>query len=128
MQINGWSLDDLDLWLTIGSESESVPAPQSNQFSIEGLTLEGASWSHGVIQLTDELRCKLPISSLTWRERAKQDAPSASSCVSHMSLPMYLNEGRGVVVAVLHVHVSSAVLAVPWAQRGVCVLLQGVAH
>jgi Dynein heavy chain C-terminal domain len=127
LQINGWSLDDLDLWLEIGHESQDgqLHVSQSNGFLVEGLTLEGASWSQaGGITLTDELRCKLPVSSFTWKERSKLEATSHCD----MSLPMYLNQGRGVVVAVLYVHVSREVLAVPWAQRGVCVLLQDVVH
>lgn len=84
--------------------------------------MEGAKWIEGIISLTDDLRCKLPKSSLVWKIRS---ASHASGIQSHaLTMPMYLNEGRGHVVSVLYVQVPSNVSSVTWAQRGVCILLQ----
>lgn len=99
--------------MEIGKEANTV-----NGFPIEGLILEGAVLVSGIIRLTDELRCVLPRSQLTWLPR--NDLTNMNT----ITLPLYLNEGRVSLISEIHVEISKDVSKVACAQRGVSILAQ----
>ena len=70
-QVNRWSLEDLELFLELGSGA-GTQAESSQETVVEGLLLEGAKWANGTLQLSDELRCSLPPSKLRWQLKGQR--------------------------------------------------------
>ncbi len=132
LQANEWSLEDLELYLDIGAaaassggEASSHHAPSAGQDSIvAGLMLEGARYVAGDgVQLSDQLRSKLPDSHLRWR--LKTDAAArATSATTYVELPLYLNSSRTSLLADVLLAVPSSVPRHVWAQRGVGIIMQ----
>eukprot|EP01041_Mallomonas_annulata_P000303 gene303-544_t len=124
-QMNKWSLEELELYLEIGSgggDGSSSSSSSSSSTIVEGLVLEGASWRDGNdagLSLSSELRCTLPPSRLRWCRR--QDKVAAGD---FCSFPVYLNELRTSLVVDVLVRLPSAVNRHVWAQRGTAFVLQ----
>jgi hypothetical protein len=117
-------LDDIELFLEINTEPTSEGA-------IEGMVVEGAnvdthaaSKGH-VLQLSEDLRNSLPVSSLQWRPKAHANSNNAQAADGvYRVLPLYLNDTRVHLLAEVRVCVSAAVPAHVWRQRGVAILIQ----
>lgn len=85
--------------------------------------LEGARHVAGEgVQLSDQLRSKLPDSHLRWR--LKTDAERASGSTTYVELPLYLNSSRTSLLADVLLAVPSSVPRHVWAQRGVGIIMQ----
>jgi len=112
--VKKWSLEELELFLEI--EKTEIESEQDT--IIEELVLEGAIWINESIKLSDELRCKLPPSRLTWR--LKNQRPSGS----YIQFPIYLNEARNSLVAEVLVATSKDIAAHQWATRSVAFTMQ----
>ena len=118
LQTKRWPLDELELLLEVGQTSSESAA----DLVVEGLVLEGgASWVDGSLRLTDALRCPLPPSRLRWILRSASPGKGQT-----LRLPVYLNEGRGVLVAEVLLALSDGGPSVPShvaSQRGVSIIL-----
>jgi hypothetical protein len=115
-QANKWSLEELELSLEIGeTKCEGV-----HDTIVEGLTLEGASWTQSSFVLTSDLRCRLPPSRLRWCLRHSQQEKRG------MYFPIYLNESRSSVVVEVLVKPPAHIPEHVWSQRGVGFILQVV--
>jgi hypothetical protein len=131
--VNKWSLEDLELYLEIdcGGDGSAGSSDAAGATLVEGLVLEGAQFDSAAssIRLSEELRCRLPLSRLSWRR--KQDRPvSVNSSIgteqtqgSYQLFPLYLNEGRGSLVAQVLLQTPGAVPKHVWSQRGVAFVM-----
>jgi dynein heavy chain 1, cytosolic len=121
-QTNSWNLEELELYLDINQQTSY---PQRDGFVAEGFLLEGAEYLPSAeIALTDKLRSRLPLSSLRWQLRSS----SAATGKETVAVPLYLNEERKAVLAIVHVEISKSISRTAWAQRSVSILLQVAAH
>ena len=123
----------LDFNVSIGSNQSHGPgsgAGSGYDGFIEGLFLEGAKMSADgsvgpFLDLSEELKTRLPLSKLQWRQRSVTATSSPAGSIS-LQLPIYLDDSRSQSVAVVHVLVNEAVPRTVWAQRGVALVLQNV--
>ena len=86
---HGWSLEELDLVVKLG-----VSKLQDDQsFIIEGLNLEGYSWSQDIQDLiaSASLSEKLPPVTLRWTRIGENDGKDLSNATQ---IPVYLNSER----------------------------------
>ena len=90
---------------------------------MEGLLLEGAQFSNNSIQLSDQLKCKLPLSQLKWRLKTSRSAGD-----NVVLFPLYLNDSRTSLVAEVLLSVPKGVPAHVWAQRGVAIVMQATLY
>ncbi|KAK4688349.1 dynein cytoplasmic 1 heavy chain, partial [Tremellales sp. Uapishka_1] len=105
----GWSLEQL----VLSVEIEEIDGPEA--FIIEGLRLEGASWSNGHLILNDGQSTVLSPSQLSWRKR--DTVPEKK--VNEVNLPVYLNGDRSDVLFSVDLAVKGLGQNVI-AQRGAC--------
>lgn len=85
---------------------------------ILGLTLQGASWTSGRLQLNEGQATLLPPSLLTWRRR--DEVPQTSGAII-VNLPVYLNGDRSDVLFSVDLETEEEGVDV-FAQRGVCLI------
>jgi dynein heavy chain 1 len=85
-QRNGWSLEELQMELDL----EQVDSSNANAFAISGLSIEGARWHEGGIQLSNDPATKLGPSQIRWVRKSDATPPTATTVV----LPVYLNSDR----------------------------------
>jgi hypothetical protein len=126
-QVNQWSLEDLELSLEIDHDHHDA---KNNNIGIiiEGLVLEGASYNgkSQSIELSESLRCRLPLSRLCWRRKQNNDD-------KRLVFPLYLNDSRRVLVSNIyldHTKNFSNLDIIPkyiWSQRGVAFIMQSFA-
>ncbi|KAL7421138.1 dynein heavy chain [Cryptotrichosporon argae] len=107
----GASLERLGLVLEIEG------AASGDLFAIEGLHLQGASWTHGRVGLNDGDAVALGPSQLVWRLRDAHAEASAAG-TGTVNLPVYLYADR--VDVLFSVDLPADVGADVVAQRGVC--------
>ncbi|KAG9023665.1 hypothetical protein FRB95_012647 [Tulasnella sp. JGI-2019a] len=85
---NSWSLETLYLNLDLEASSGSAG------FTIEGLGLEGASWSEQQLAINDGQSIRLPPCQIRW----VQQVPDGETSTSLVNLPVYLNTDRSDVL------------------------------
>ncbi|WWC91126.1 uncharacterized protein L201_006067 [Kwoniella dendrophila CBS 6074] len=105
----GWSLEQLELSVQI----ENIGSQDS--FAIQGLNLQGASWSTDHLTLNDGKSVSLKPSQITWKRRDE----GASKTTNLVNLPVYLNGDRSDVLFSIDLETEGETQAVV-AQRGVC--------
>ncbi|KIR72005.1 dynein heavy chain 1, cytosolic [Cryptococcus deuterogattii CA1014] len=110
----GWSLEQLVLGMDI-SQTDSQDA-----FAVQGLTLQGASWTSGRLQLNEGQATLLPPSLLTWRRRDKVPQTSGATMVN---LPVYLNGDRSDLLFSVDLETEEEGVDV-FAQRGAALLVE----
>lgn len=118
-QVQKWALDQIELYLEI----DSGKADSCQESVVEGLLLEGAKFTDGVLRLSEELRCSLPPSKLIWRlksDRVEGEEP--------LKFPFYLNDNRNdksvIVVLIDKTKCDAAVEKHVWVQRSVGFIMQ----
>ena len=120
-QTNGWSLEELELFLDIG-----INAVEGTMDTvIEGVVLESAHWSAGTgVVLSTDLRCPLPPSRLRWYTSAarKEKYPET------ITLPVYLNDSRSSLVVEVFLPAPKTLSKLALAQRGVALVMQVTEH
>jgi hypothetical protein len=115
MQVNNWSIEDLELYLEIGQETrEGV-----HDTILENLLLESAEWdaARGLV-ISSTLRCQLPKSRARWRLHDQRPEKK------YGKFPVYLSESRTVVAVEVFVEVGTNIPECVWAQRGVAFVMQ----
>ncbi|OWZ39026.1 dynein heavy chain 1, cytosolic [Cryptococcus neoformans Tu259-1] len=105
----GWSLEQLVLGMDISQTGGQ------DAFAVQGLTLQGASWACGRLQLNEGQSILLPPSQLTWRRH--DEAPQTSG-TTMVNLPVYLNGDRSDVLFSVDLEADEGDDVI--AQRGVC--------
>jgi len=127
-QVNGWSLEDVELELLLDEPSTSASSMPDTL--LHGVTLEGAHWDGRTLSLSDQLVCPLPTCRLRWSLKPGRgpstSAPTspAPASASRVSLPLYLTSLRASLMGEVRLCVPSTLPATVWAQRGVAVVLQ----
>lgn len=121
MQLNQWSLEDLELYLDI--DGDKLHESRSFDTTVHGLVLQGAAWAQGEQRLvfSDDLRFSVPVSKLKWRLKSHTETQSNAHATS---IPMYINENRKQLVSQVFVSTSAEIAGVHWAQRSVAFVLQ----
>ena len=91
--------------------------------TVKGLLLEGASWAHGSLCLSSDLRCHLPASRLRWNLKSGFDGSNTEG-ENRILFPLYLNDLRTVLVAELYVVPPRDIPVEVWSQRGASFIIQ----
>lgn len=128
MQLNKWSLEDVELVLHFGtSSSMGKESGAMADALVEGAMLEGASWNSAseAIELSEKLHCPLPPCYLRWSLKT-QRAHTVTAEQRLVAFPLYLTSQRTSLVNEVLIAVPAALPAHVWAQRGVAVILQAV--
>jgi len=108
-----WSLETLDLRLDV----ERVNDPGA--FIVDGLVLEGASWSSDMLGLNDGESVRLNPSQIRWVQVESDKTPA-----SMVTLPVYLNNDRSDVLFTVKLPFNSADGQLV-AMRAVCLTADG---
>lgn len=128
LQVNKWSLEDVELVLHFGNlPTHSSGSSMMHDVIVEGAMLEGAAWNAqaGAVELTEEMHCTLPASYLRWSHKSHRDNLLLSGGDQQLvALPLYLTSQRTVLVAEVLVAVPASLPKHVWAQRGVAVVFQ----
>ncbi|WVN87983.1 uncharacterized protein L203_103180 [Cryptococcus depauperatus CBS 7841] len=105
----GWSLEQLVLGLDVAKTGDS------NSFTIQDLTLQGASWESDHLRLNDGRSISLPSSQITWKRHSHAQMTSG---VTVVNIPVYLNSDRSDLLFSVDLETDEEGDVV--AQRGVC--------
>lgn len=104
-----WSLETLQLRLDVEQTGDN------GAFIVEGLTLEGATWSSDRLVLNDGDAVRIAASQLRW----VQDADPNSSQLKRVNLPVYLNADRSDVLFTIDLPFEGASSSLA-AMRAIC--------
>jgi dynein heavy chain 1 len=95
-QANSWSLEELQLEVTVGGGVEG-----GDSFAVVGLKLQGAQCRNNQLLLASTILSELPPTLLTWARGGMQGAPGGATQSTapvqpsnKISLPVYLNSTR----------------------------------
>ena len=119
-QENKWSLEELDLKFEV-DPSEDVLQNNPLGFIVEGLSIEGASYSKDDmrVKLSESLSSILPRVNLKWVNKIKQQAEDeAEGQIEYIQIPVYLNKQRTTLLFSVRVP-TFGIPAYVWYQRGV---------
>ena len=117
-QINSWSLEELELYLEIGTST----VERDTDIVLRGLVLENANWADGSISLTSDLRQRLPTSRLRWEQRG---GSSTASLTPIIKVPVYLSDLRKALVCEVRLPLTgTAPHYTALARRGVAIILR----
>ncbi|XP_074099131.1 dynein heavy chain, cytoplasmic isoform X3 [Cotesia typhae] len=114
-QANSWSLEELQLDVTIGDEDNI--ATDDCSFAVTGLKLQGALCKDNQLYLTSTIMTDLPVTMLRWSRSSTEEMRKGK-----LSLPVYLNSTRTELL--FTVDLNTAVNQEPHSfyERGVAVL------
>ena len=116
-QSNGWALDDVKLALKPLMQEEvdhcdELLAERPNAFLVHQLMLEGAEWEGGRLVPSDEIRCLLEVVLFEWKcEKGGKE--------NTVQVPIYLNESRSELLAVVEMPHVESISEDMWRQRAV---------
>ena len=116
-QSNGWALDDVKLSLKPLMQEEvdhcdELLAERPNAFLVHQLMLEGAEWEGGRLVPSDEIRCLLEVVLFEWKcEKGGKE--------NTVQVPIYLNESRAELLAVVEMPHVESISEDMWRQRAV---------
>src|SRR5262249_34857379 len=127
-QANGWSLESLQLVVTVlpaGTRfpwkpppsltlTGTAPSTEPQVFTLQGLTLEGPAWNFDLKHLAPNVALSPPLPAVQCPWRQKKDLPAdAAAC----SVPVYLNEPRRDLLFSVDMRVPADQPAASWFQR-----------
>lgn len=116
-QSNGWALDDVKLSLKPLTQDEvdrcdDLLAERPNAFLVHQLMLEGAEWAGDKLVPSDEIRCLLEVVLFEWKcEKGGKE--------NMVEVPIYLNESRAELLAVVDMPHVESISEDMWRQRAV---------
>lgn len=119
-QEHKWSLEELDLKFEVDPSEEAIAANQLG-FIVDGLSIEGASYSKDDmrIKLSESLSSYLPRANLKWVNKNKpQSDEDSESHTEFIQIPVYLNKQRTTLLFSVKVP-TFGIPAYVWYQRGV---------
>jgi dynein heavy chain 1, cytosolic len=106
-QRHKWSLDELTLEIKIGSQADE------DSFVVNGLRIEGASWTKDELEFTDELSIDLALTTIKW---IKGEVTGNNL----IKLPVYLNSLRNKLLFSVKI-LGGKHKPNTWYQRGVAI-------
>ena len=119
-QRNHWALDDVKLSLRPLSQEEfdrreGLLQERQNAFLVHQLMLEGAEWSSERLVPSDEIRTPLDVVLFEWKcEKLKG--------TNTVQVPIYLNESRSELLAVVEMPHMETISTEMWRQRAVALI------
>lgn len=118
-QDNKWSLEELELKFEVDPSEEAI-ANNTQGFIVDGLSIEGASYSKEDqrIKLSESLHSFLPRANLKWVNKVKQAEEDKDMDTEQIQIPVYLNKQRTTLLFSVKVP-TFGIPAYVWYQRGV---------
>ncbi|XP_037072682.1 LOW QUALITY PROTEIN: dynein heavy chain, cytoplasmic-like [Pollicipes pollicipes] len=113
-QANSWSLEELELRVTVTEAAAPVPA---GSMSLRGVKLQGALCRDNQLQLTTTIQTELPQLQLTWT-RGEGRLPGAR----YITLPVYLNATRSELLFTVAMQVAGQQSEHSFYERGVALV------
>ncbi|KOC68078.1 Dynein heavy chain, cytoplasmic [Habropoda laboriosa] len=114
-QVNSWSLEELQLDVTIG-DGDNI-ATDDCSFAVTGLKLQGAQCKDNQLYLTSTIMTDLPVTMLRWIRSATDDVRKGK-----LSLPVYLNSTRTELLFTVDLNIAPSQDPHSFYERGVAVL------
>lgn len=115
-QANSWSLEELQLDVTITDNSDKTSIP-NDCFAIVGLKLQGAQCRNNQLLLTSSIMLELPITLLRW---VRVESSKVTS--GRLSLPVYLNSTRTELLFTVDLNIAPGQDQHSFYERGVALL------
>ncbi|XP_052742503.1 dynein heavy chain, cytoplasmic isoform X1 [Bicyclus anynana] len=117
-QANSWSLEELNLQVTIPDPGAAAESAQSEwSFSVTGLKLQGATVKGNRLLLTNTIMVDLPLTVLTWIRGAEP-----ASAGQTLTLPVYLNSARSELLFTVRLPIAAGQEPHAFYERGVALL------
>ena len=110
-QANSWSLENLEIEAEILPSAENVTVGATS-FVAKGMTLEGACWKNGQLNITNDIVTPLPAVKFTWKLKDNKADNS-----QNVSIPVYLNDVRAEFLFSVDLKVPSDTPKTMWHQR-----------
>ncbi|XP_054005626.1 dynein heavy chain, cytoplasmic isoform X1 [Hylaeus anthracinus] len=114
-QANSWSLEELQLDVTIG-DGDNI-ATDDCSFAVTGLKLQGAQCKDNQLYLTSTIMTDLPVTMLRWIRSATEEVRKGK-----LSLPVYLNSTRTELLFTVDLNIAPSQDPHSFYERGVAVL------
>ncbi|XP_034944602.1 dynein heavy chain, cytoplasmic isoform X1 [Chelonus insularis] len=114
-QANSWSLEELQLDVTIG-DGDNI-ATDDCSFAVTGLKLQGALCKDNQLYLTSTIMTDLPVTMLRWHRASSEEVRKGK-----LSLPVYLNSTRTELLFTVELNIASNQEPHSFYERGVAVL------
>ena len=114
-QANSWSLEELELDVSISNNDISVSDDCS--FAVTGLKLQGAHCKNNQLYLTSTIMTDLHVTMLRWIR-----CSSSESKKSKLSLPVYLNSTRTELLFTVDLNIAPSQDPHSFYERGVAIL------
>ncbi|XP_076178666.1 dynein heavy chain, cytoplasmic isoform X5 [Ptiloglossa arizonensis] len=114
-QANSWSLEELQLDVTIG-DGDNI-ATDDCSFAVTGLKLQGAQCKDNQLYLTSTIMTDLPVTMLRWIRSTTDDVRKGK-----LSLPVYLNSTRTELLFTVDLNIAPSQDPHSFYERGVAVL------
>ncbi|XP_044006814.1 dynein heavy chain, cytoplasmic isoform X3 [Aphidius gifuensis] len=114
-QANSWSLEELQLVVTIG-DGDNI-ATDDCSFAVTGLKLQGALCKDNQLYLTSTIMTDLPVTMLRWVRSSTEEARKGK-----LSLPVYLNSTRTELLFTVDLNTATNQDPHSFYERGVAVL------
>ncbi|XP_046627104.1 dynein heavy chain, cytoplasmic isoform X5 [Neodiprion virginianus] len=114
-QANSWSLEELQLDVTIG-DGDNI-ATDDCSFAVTGLKLQGAHCKANQLVLTSTIMTDLPVTMLRWFRSSAEEPVKGK-----LSLPVYLNSTRTELLFTIDLNIMNGQEQHSFYERGVAVL------
>ncbi|XP_046751875.1 dynein heavy chain, cytoplasmic isoform X5 [Diprion similis] len=114
-QANSWSLEELQLDVTIG-DGDNI-ATDDCSFAVTGLKLQGAQCKANQLVLTSTIMTDLPVTMLRWFRSSAEEPVKGK-----LSLPVYLNSTRTELLFTIDLNIMNGQEQHSFYERGVAVL------
>ncbi|XP_043279701.1 dynein heavy chain, cytoplasmic isoform X3 [Venturia canescens] len=115
-QANSWSLEELQLDVTIG-DGDNI-ATDDCSFAVTGLKLQGAQCKDNQLYLTSTIMTDLPVTMLRWVRSSTEEVKKGK-----LSLPVYLNSTRTELLFTVDLNTATKQDPHSFYERGVAVLI-----
>jgi len=113
-QAHNWSLEDLELRVTVAEDS--AKGSRADSYTFTGFELHGAVWSKDTLSISNtDLSYKMPPVRFTWvrKDTAKPEGPNVRT-------PVYMDHTREKFLFACNLARPATIVATSWSQRGVC--------
>jgi len=113
-QANSWSLEELQLRVTVAESDAAVPA---GSMALRGVRLQGALCKNNQLQLTTTIQTELPQLQLAW-----QRGDAGEDGLRYITLPVYLNATRGELLFTVRLPIAGQQSEHSFYERGVALV------
>lgn len=119
-QANSWSLEELQLDVTITDSNDSNSVANDSCFAVIGLKLQGAQCRSNQLLLTSTIMMELPVTLMRWVRLSTAEYEKLNS--GKLALPVYLNSTRTELLFTVDLNIASGQDSHSFYERGVAVL------